>query len=218
MKELRQLSLDHSLTYTVHLPLDLRLGTDGDEGHISIRKAQRVIESIRDISPRAYVLHLDGREVKENLNPILFRKWVEQAVRSLEIVAGWAGDLRLLAVENLEGYPPEFWDSVLDRVPASRCVDIGHLWLDKQDPLPFLERCLSRTRVVHIHGVGERDHASLAGLAPAELDRVTRLLLARQYSGVITIEVFNKADFLSSRAALGASLARVQQEIPWADR
>lgn len=214
LKELKQLSVDHSLTYTVHLPLDLRLGTDDDERHLSIEKAQRVMERTRAISPHAFVLHLDGREVKENTDPDHLKKWVELACRSIEIVAGWAGDLSLLAVENLEGYPPEFWDPVLDRVAASRCVDIGHLWLDGQDPLPFLERCLSRVRVIHIHGIGKRDHASLTLVPPAELDRIVRLLLEQKYTGVLTIEVFSEADFLSSRTALDASLVRVQKEIP----
>src|SRR5262245_25369283 len=34
--ELAALADAHDLTYTVHLPLDLRLGADGDEGHISL--------------------------------------------------------------------------------------------------------------------------------------------------------------------------------------
>ena len=217
LEEMDHLRQDHSLTYSVHLPLDLHLGADGDEGHVSIRKARQVIEHVQKLSPRNYVVHLDGREVQNRSNSNNLNKWTEQACRSLEIFAERAGDIKLLAVENLEGYPPEFWDLVLDRVPASRCVDIGHLWLDHHDPLPFLEKCLPRTTVIHIHGVGERDHASLSCVAPAELDRVTRLLLEHQYAEVLTIEVFNGADFLASLAALTDSVKRIQREGPWVD-
>ncbi len=212
LQELGRLSREHAMSYTVHLPLDLHLGADGGEADVSLRKARAVIELTRELSPQAYVVHLDGREVKENNNPADLNKWTEQACRSLEIAGGWAGGPQLLAVENLEGYPPEFWGPVLERIPASRCVDIGHLWLDRHDPLPFLERWLPRVRVIHIHGIGERDHASLSRVAAAELDRVMRLLLEQRYGGILTMEVFNEADFLTSRAALADSLERVQQE------
>lgn len=142
LQELGRLSREHAMSYTVHLPLDLHLGADGGEADVSLRKARAVIELTRELSPQAYVVHLDGREVKENNNPADLNKWTEQACRSLEIAGGWAGGPQLLAVENLEGYPPEFWGPVLERIPASRCVDIGHLWLDRHDPLPFLERWL----------------------------------------------------------------------------
>src|SRR5512138_2446763 len=47
VEELNRLASAHGLTYTVHLPLDLRLGADGDEQHISLVKAHRVIEATR---------------------------------------------------------------------------------------------------------------------------------------------------------------------------
>ena len=50
----------HNLTYTVHLPLDLRLGDGGAATDLSLVKARRVIEATRDLHPHAYTLHLDG--------------------------------------------------------------------------------------------------------------------------------------------------------------
>src|SRR3989304_3241629 len=49
--ELAALADAHALTYTVHLPLDLRLGADGDEGHVSLVKARKVIERTRPLQP-----------------------------------------------------------------------------------------------------------------------------------------------------------------------
>jgi hypothetical protein len=43
---------------------------------------------------------------------------------------------------------------------------------------------------------------------PAQLDPVVALL-AQRFTGVVTLEVFNQEDFLSSKVALAASLARV---------
>ncbi len=210
--ELKKLAEAHALTYTVHLPLDLRLGADGDEGHVSLVKARAVIERTRDLNPWAYVLHLDGRELlaaQASGAGVAQRAaaWQDQAVRALELTAEWAGGPDLLAVENLERYPLDFWTPVLDRVPVARCVDIGHLWLDHHDPLPFLRAALPRTRVVHLHGVSQRDHQSLA-LMPPEILNPVMDYLSEAYQGILTLEVFSEADFHTSLAAMNVSLNR----------
>lgn len=221
LDELNALAAAHGLTYTVHLPLDLRLGAGGDEGHLSLVKARKVIECTRALQPWAYLLHLDG---KEFISPLpgaeggvsltrvrdRLRDWQSNAVRALELAAEWAGDPALLAVENLERYPPDFILPVLERAPVSRCVDIGHLWLDGHDPLPHLRAALPRTRVIHLHGVADRDHKSLAHLPADRLDPVIALLLHEHYTGVLTLEIFGEDDFHSSLTALRHSLDRLR--------
>lgn len=212
---LNALAAAHGLTYTVHLPLDLRLGDAGDEGHLSLVKARRVIEATRDLQPVAYTAHLDGRPLQAagpaGPSAAALAAWQASACRALETVCGWLADPALLCVENLEAWEPDLFAPVVDAVPVSRTVDVGHLWLRGQDPLPKLVAWLDRTRVVHLHGVGERDHKSLALMPPAQLDPVVALL-AERFSGVVTLEVFNQEDFLSSQAALAGALARVGGE------
>ena len=70
IQTLFELSQQQDLSYTVHLPLDLRLGSDGDEQHVSLIKAKRVIDCTRSLKPWAYVLHLDGREVRDSSDPL----------------------------------------------------------------------------------------------------------------------------------------------------
>ncbi len=79
------------------------------------------------------------------------------------------GDCSTPAVENLDRFPPDINMKVLEQIPASLCIDIGHLWRDGRDALPYLEAYLGRARVVHLHGVGERDHQSLELTAPETL-------------------------------------------------
>ena len=208
--ELRQLAKLYDLTYTVHLPLDLKLGDDGSTQDKSLVKARRVIEASRELDPWAYVLHLDGENVRQTTDPDALHHWQDQAVRALEIVADWAGGFEKLAVENLEGYPPDFNFPVLDRVPVSRCVDIGHLWLDGVPVLPYLEQTLPRTRVIHIHGIGERDHKSLSLVPEQELAAVLKKL-SEDYHGVVTMEIFSEEDFISSMEAVQQSLTRLQK-------
>jgi adenosylcobalamin phosphodiesterase len=209
IRELKAIAATSELTYTVHLPLDLRLGADGEEQHVSLVKAHRVIEATQNLTPYAYVLHLDGREVRDSSDPRALQGWQDQAVRALELVAGWAGGPERLAVENLEGYRLDFWEPVLARILVSQCVDIGHLWLAGHDPVSYLTQALPRTRVVHLHGIDNRDHQSLRHVPDEKLDRVLNYLVEQTYQGVLTLEIFNEADLQTSLEAISASLSRL---------
>lgn len=208
--ELAGLAEAHGLSYTVHLPLDLTLGAEGQAYSASLEKARRVIEAARALAPWAYVAHLDGRAVRTGAGAEALRRWQDQAVRALEMVAGWAGEPNKLCVENLEGYPLDFLEPVLARSPASRCVDVGHLWLDGHDPLPYLAQAAARIRVIHLHGIDGRDHRSLANMPAKQIDALLAALLGLDYRGVVTLEVFDENDFRSSLAALEASLGRIR--------
>ncbi len=201
--ELARLAERYDVTYTVHLPLDLRLAADGSAKHISLIKARRVIEYTRRLQPFAYVLHLDGREARDGV--IAYADWQAQAVSALQVVAGWVGDAAQVCVENLDHYPPDFWDGVLAQAGSvSRCVDVGHLWLEGQDPLPFLAKHLARTRIIHLHGVANRDHVSLRYCPPAALKAVWDWLMVLPFNGVVTLEVFSEEDLLTSLDAIRA--------------
>ncbi len=201
----------HALTYTVHLPLDLRLGDgsaakSGDEGHVSLRKARRVVEATRALAPYAYVLHLDGRALAEGISPAGLIEWQANARRALEILAGWVGDPARVCVENIERWDPEAFAPVVSALGGGRTIDVGHLWLQGVDPLVHLARWIERTRVVHLHGIGARDHQSLAHVPPAQLDPVVRFL-AQRFEGVVTLEVFDQADLDESLRVLDGSRA-----------
>lgn len=201
------------LSYTVHLPLDLRLELPGEGQHLSLVKARKVIDCTRALNPWAYVAHLDGREMQGITDPQRLVRWQSQACRALEQVLDWLGDADLLALENLEGYPLDFWEPFFERLPVSRCVDVGHLWRDGHDPLPVLKQALPRTRVIHLHGLEDgRDHQSLAHTHSADLDGVLGTLLAARYAGVVTLELFGESDFTSSMQALDESLRRIRME------
>jgi hypothetical protein len=203
IQRLVDLGASHTPTYTVHLPLDLQLAADGSAQHASLIKAERVIKTTLPLEPFAYVFHLDGQGVMQP-------DWTSQALRALDRVIAWVGQPDCLAVENLESWDPSYLDPILARVPISRTVDIGHFWKMGRDPLSVLDAWLPRTRVIHLHGVAERDHKSLACMLPAVIDSVTARLI--DFRGVITLEVFETADFFSSRTALLDSMARVTDE------
>jgi len=202
LQELRAVSEQKGLSYTVHLPHDLHMAPDGSSRHESMLKARKAIECTLGLAPWSYVAHLDGRELLDKSQPDGKAQWNQQAVRALKQISAWAGGPKSLAVENLDHYPPDFVDEVLEQFPASRCIDIGHLWCDGHDPLPFLQKHISRASVLHLHGVAERDHSSLCHMPEEELSRVISFIENSGFSGVLTLEVFGQDDFESSLEAL----------------
>jgi sugar phosphate isomerase/epimerase len=192
--ELLQIALDNNLTYTVHLPLTL--GLAGDRGNVDL--ARRVILSTLELDPHGFIVHLeDGFWRTSDELP----RWVENSVKSLELLRDATGVLEKICVENLEDQPSSLMDSVLASIPVSCCVDVGHLWKQGLDPLPCLESWLPRARVVHIHGVGEKDHQRLSVTPQSQLEPVIALLKS-SFDGVATIEVFNQSDLIDSLAML----------------
>lgn len=197
------------LSYTVHLIDDLATPA-------SQYTAQRVIDLTHALAPWAWVGHLDGRDVRAAGDDTL-ALWQALVAPVVAEVGASAGAPARLAIENLEGYPPEFVTPVVTATAASRCVDVGHLWLDGHDPVAPLLTAWTRLRVIHLHGVSgdltksHRDHRSLALTPPTQLDRVVHLLLERAYAGVLTLEIFGEADFWSSLAALEASVRRYRR-------
>ncbi len=195
VQELRQIAAGHGMTYTVHLPLTL--GLAGNRGNVDL--ARRVILSTLELDPHGFIVHLeDGFWKRSDELP----RWVENSVKSLELLRDATGVLEKICVENLEDQPSSLMDSVLASIPVSCCVDVGHLWKQGLDPLPCLESWLPRARVIHIHGVGGKDHQKLSVTPLSRLEPVITLL-KRSFDGVMTIEIFNEPDLVDSLAVLG---------------
>lgn len=208
-------------SYTVHLPQDL-LFTGGGTGNGSLERAREVIRLTRALKPWAYVAHLNGDALLEDPSPSAVARWREGARRALDRTIGWLERPELLAIENIERWDPEAFAPLVAEMPVSRCVDVGHLWLQGEDPLRHLDEWVDRTRVVHLHGLKVftpmprcaafepgMDHVSLARMPAAALDPVAALL-ERRFDGVVTLEVFSEEDLHMSRRAWEEALARVQ--------
>jgi sugar phosphate isomerase/epimerase len=202
------------LSYTVHLLHDLHLRDEGGALSFALAKARQVIDLTRPLQPQGWVCHLEGRDVRlEPPTATVLRAWQVETAAALEQVCSWAGDGRLVAVENLERYAPDFVMPVVERTTAGRCVDVGHLWLDGVDPLPHLAAAFARLRVVHLHGVlNGRDHVSLEHAVTSHLDAVLRYLLTQRFAGVLTLEIFGEEDFWSSFSTLEAAIVRLQSQ------
>lgn len=210
--ELAAIGQRSGLGYTVHLLVDIAAPGLDNGWERALAWAHLVIARTRPLQPWAYVLHLDARGVRAGTVDRV--AWTAGVARALGLIGAWAGGMARLAVENLEGYAPSFVIDAVAQSGAQRCVDVGHLWLDRVDPRPWLAQAGSSLRVVHLHGVAthagtRRDHSALDAVDAATLDAVTAHLLAQHFAGVLTLEVFGQADFDASVGALASSLARV---------
>jgi sugar phosphate isomerase/epimerase len=215
VEELGCLAETHDLTYTVHLPLDLRLASGDAWRHPSMEKARRVIRSTRPLHPWAYVVHLDGSEIEnqEPVSPTALTRWRDQAARSLEMIAQEAGAPHLLAIENLENYHPDAFLPLLDRLPVSLCADVGHFLKVGLPSLPYLRAHEERIRVIHLHGCRDgRDHRGLGLISQDLLADLRDWLVKTPYRGVLTLEVFTERHFFPGRELVLALMQERSQE------
>lgn len=209
VEELSRIAKEANLSYTIHTPSDLELGGSSMQKEASIEKVRRVVDCVGSLQPWAYVVHLNG--AIERAGRGCWSDWAKRCVESLDELAAIVGGPERIVVENLERYPLGVLEPVFESSSVARCVDIGHLWVDGQDPVEYLLNAIARTRVIHLHGLADRDHRSLSHMAPDVLDPVVRVLVRQGYSGVVTLEVFSEEDFEGSMSALEASLSRLEK-------
>ncbi|AFM25414.1 cobamide remodeling phosphodiesterase CbiR [Desulfomonile tiedjei] len=203
ISELRQIALDHEMTYTVHLPLDCYLADTNPK----MKSAFHAISLAQSLEPHGYVVHLDARD-GNNATAFL----LDNALRSLETLIRQTGLTELICVENLENHRPELIDAVLERIPVSCCADVGHIWKLGEDPVPLLKTWLQRIRIVHLHGFLEHDHRRLSLMPPSVLDPVVRQLQHANFGGVLTLEIFSERNLHESLQALQDAMDRIATE------
>ncbi len=207
ISELGALAAAADLSYTVHLPMDLRLGSlDARERRRSVEKCLRVMELTEPLSPRASIVHFQKEDGGER------GSWLEALEASTRQLLASGIPPRRLCVETLH-YPFEEVESVVLDNDLSVCLDVGHI-LQNGFPLDsYLDRYSSRCPVMHLHGsAGGKGHRSISHLGDEMLSTLfARALPCRARPGkatpcndrqrVVTIEVFNRPDLESSLEA-----------------
>ena len=193
--ELNAVASTHGLSFTVHLPLNLDFSDEGQS--LSIEKAMKVISGTRCLDPLAYVCHLECKNIPAEPGTGLIN-WQEERIRAVEALAERSGIRADLAIENLESYPIEWNEPVVRACGTHVTLDIGHLFVQKLDPVPVIRKWLPLTSVIHLHGVGSRDHQSLRYMPRETIRAVLAEIIRWDYRGVLTLEIFNEADLRDS--------------------
>lgn len=198
VRALRELADEHKTGFTVHLPTADRAGSpcpaERDRYRVS---ALRVMDVCEPLAPRAWVAHLEGIEPDASAPEVA--AWQERCSPTLEALKAATPAHIPLAVENL-GYPWRWHRELAQATNACLCCDVRHLWCYRPDTWQEeLDAMLPRTTVIHLHGVcGGRDHLSLCKGDKALCRELFAHLDRQAYDGVVTLEVFNEADFVES--------------------
>jgi sugar phosphate isomerase/epimerase len=208
--EIARLGQEAELTYTVHLPLDTRLGSaDEAERLASVGKCRRVIERMAPVAPFAWILHLHGDRRGDPPSDDASR-WIEQNRRSLHELLEGGPASRMFCVETLD-YDFERIADLVEAFDLSVCLDIGHLLVHGRDVTAHLDRWMERARVFHLHGVDAegKDHNHLGHLPPGLLEDLAKRLsgLPAGDERVVTMEVFRQNDFERSMGVVAERLA-----------
>ncbi len=207
VKRFDELGQTHDCSFTVHLPLDTWLGHSlAGMRTRSIDRCLRVIDRFRPLNPQSYILHFHGdrRGPHPTADP---QRWLDGHRQALERLNSEVAAERI-AIETLE-YDFTLIAPLVFEYGNSICFDYGHLLLNGYSINDNWVMYQERVSVVHWHGVRDGvDHQSLEALptsyGPAFL---RRLLTSSGRPRVLTLEVFNQPDFLTSRRLLEEWLA-----------
>lgn len=192
MNLLADLAAVHGLSYTVHLPLDLQLGSrDANLRSRCIDEICRIARICAPLSPLSYDLHLNqGQD----------QYWQEHCLQSLFELKERLGDVwNRLCVENID-YDFGLAAGIVEESRVKVCADFGHLHHQGfADDYYFREYDIAH---VHLHGVsGGCDHQPLVENDSAFLKRLAQDMAAHKYDGVVTLELY-KSEWLAQSLAI----------------
>ena len=188
IKELSFLANEYDLSYNIHLPLDISLGTsDISMRDFAIKTIKQLMDITTPLSPTTYTLHLPYDEIDfENER---LKRWKERTYHSMETLCTFGFNSRILSIETLN-YPLKWIEDILIDFNLSVCMDLGHLILYGLDMKDIFDRYKNRTSIIHLHGANEsRDHQPLDFLSKSNLKTILKML--KQFKGIVSIEVFS---------------------------
>ena len=199
INELKFLSQELQLSYNIHLPTDISVSDPASaKQDQAVDTFVKIIERVAPLSPSSHTLHVPYRAAPNDEDHL--RKWQDIVYRNLAkiIHAGVAADA--IAIETLD-YPFEIIYNIVSNLNLSVCLDIGHLALYGADIQAAMDKYSEIVTIIHLHGVANRkDHISLDQLTDNLIDPVIGRL--KQFTGTVSIEVFNFDDLKSSLAVL----------------
>src|SRR6266568_2343196 len=169
---LARLGEEAGLTYSVHAPLEIALGSeDGGRRRAAVDAVRAAVEVTAPLAPHALIVHLAAGEREGGplpVDPAAFRR---RAIDSLHEVLSSGLAPATLCLETLE-YDFALAEPVVEELGLSVAIDVGHL---------------------------ARDGVPIDAVLARNLVRARR---AAEWAGVLTLEVFREADLDDSLAVL----------------
>jgi len=204
IERLVELKHENRLSYTVHLPLDILLGSHDEARRIlSVEKCLRVINVTKPLAPFAYIVHFH-RERRDQGPAQEIHRWRRSLDCSVRDLLAAGADHELLSIETLD-YPFQYVTDIVFSHGLSICLDVGHLAFYGYPIREYLDRYMARCRVIHLHGNSDgADHKDIGTLHPHIIEMlVNRIGLESGKKRVLTLEVFGREEFRRSMEIMG---------------
>ena len=190
---------EYHLTYNIHLPIDISLGSP----HADLRRRAvdimiQTVELTEPLNPTTRILHLPlDTAITDQTEINRWRQRLEKSVEAL-LLAGIPG--KTLSVENLN-YPLEWIRPIIETFDLAVCIDVGHLLGQGIDWQSEWRQWSHRTNMIHLHGIQDhRDHCCLDTLSQSTLARILGTL--KSFAGTVSVEVFCFDDLKKSLMCL----------------
>ncbi len=196
LNELKKMSGNAGITYTIHLPLDTELaGADRNTREKSLAKTVAIIKKTARLNPQGYILHIG----KRNADLSSLSEWQNRARNSIKtILEGTLVEPSKICPENLN-YPMEFLDEIITEFKLSVCLDVGHLMLHRFDIRKYFRKYISVAKIIHLCGIDSSGkHKSLKKVDPGIVEWLKNYLLSARWKGILTLEVFSEDDLKES--------------------
>ncbi len=204
INELKCISEELAITYSVHLPAEVFLGDpDPKNRQRDCDKLLRFYERTLPLDPKSFILHLDRRGYdRRPIDDV--HTLMENFQASLDYLEGKGMALERTAAENLD-YSLSFIEAIVNKCGMGYCLDLGHVLFYGLDLEKEIQRFLKKSPAVHLHGtVQGMDHRSLEGIAEPDWKIIKSSFT--QFHGSVSIEVFSLED-------LAPSLERVKRTL-----
>ena len=198
--QLMKLKDSASISYNIHLPIDLDI-TQPD--HIQREKAAHryaeIVEFAAPLAPSTYTLHLNCNITQESDDTL--GEWQKQAESGVQsMLAACKCPAQSISIETLD-YPFDWFAPIVENLGLSVCVDVGHIVIfgfDLETALNYFNRQIS---ILHLHGTSQgKDHCSLQCLDETTKSLITNFL--KTFIGTASIEVFSYDTLESSMPEL----------------
>lgn len=194
-----------NLSYTVHLPYDVKAGSrDEYERKKAVETWLKVIKLTSSLDVHGFIVHLEPDCYDLSIPSLEEKKWrnaVEKSLQELSQGLGADFDRSLICVETL-GYDLIPYLDLIKSFGFSITLDAGHLFKCGLYSKETVEKFLPYTRIIHLHGVDAKghDHRSLKKHADKkQLDDFLSILFENERKNIVlTLEIFSVNDFNGS--------------------
>lgn len=199
------LAAEHSITYNVHLPMDIDPAAVSTQvRRQSIERLARAMDRVAPLSPTTQTLHISIDQPHQTQETI--QAWQERAIDSLNTLLQVSGVAPgSISIENLD-FSPLWLRPIVESLDTAVCVDVGHAVLFGFNLKEILDLYAPRITLIHLHGIAQgKDHRALTQLAPAHGQTVANYL--NGFQGSVSLEVFSLENLTESMACFSEFMA-----------